>query len=80
MIKIYTEQIAQLLKMAENAELEISEAEILQFICVFQKIIQVILCNNTEYQLALGKYKLQSKFKRYNNRNCLVINMKRNKN
>lgn len=80
MIEIYTEQIAQLLKMAENVEVEISEAEILQFICIFQKITEIILRNNSEYKLALGKYKLQSKFKRYNNKNCLVINMKRNKN
>lgn len=79
MIQLHTEQIAQLLEMAENVEVELSELEIINWIMTFEKIVKILVLNNQEYQLQMGKYKLQSKFKRYNNKNCLVLNMKRNK-
>lgn len=81
MIKLYTEQITQLLEMAEQQEVELSELEIINFICTFEKIIKAIVLSNQEYQLRLSKqHKLQAKFKRYHGNEQLIINVKRNRN
>lgn len=80
MVQIDVENVEKLYKLSQQYGSTLTREKIIDFTITFQEIIRLLILNNQEYQLALGKHKLQSKFKRYHGTQQLIVSVKRNKN
>lgn len=78
-MKLDTKNINKLIEMAKEQDIILEEAQLIQWILIWQKIVTVINSSGKECELKLGDHKLTAKHKNYNSEK-LTINVKRNRN
>lgn len=77
-MKLDIKNINKLIAMAEEQDIILEEEKLIQFILMFQKIVNIIKSSGKECELKLGDYKLSAKHKNYNSEK-LTINVKKNR-
>lgn len=80
-LKIDIENITKLIEMGEKEGISVKEEDLIRFVMMFKKIVEIIDSNQEEYELKLGNYKLTAKNKNYkSNADRVTINLKKNRN
>lgn len=77
-MKIDVENINKLIELSDG---ELGQEDLVRFVLLFDKIVNIINSSGEECELKLNEYKLTARKKNYNNKSKkLTINVKRNRN